>query len=527
MMGIRLACVLLAAAWVCNCAPHAGSWHDTARGETRQSSLLARAGELLDIAHDAQADLRRDSDDPAALLRYNAAVSELVLLLRHAPNDRAWNRPLHIQSPNRSYHLTFASASESGIWDSGRFTRLIPAANIRPRNPDARHVHHGIGAAMVGIDHRHPQPRFYKAHGLSAPVTAVVEFHKSEARLALLDPVRIRETDAGRISADPVAALDWYPYEPAWWNGVMGAIRGSNYQSGLFMLQPYDARRIPLVFVHGLVSTPQMWREVIHAIEADPALRGRYQYWVFRYPTGNPPSYSALRLREELQAIYRQHPDAPECVLVGHSMGGILSRMQAVTVTRDDWNVIGKENADRFFSIVKPGSTGDRATRFDANPKVERLVFICTPHRGSRMAIGTVGRWFKELIALPADLTGPLRGDAASAIAIVSGTVGKLPNSITGLSPNNAMLKVLDSIPLEIPHHSIIGDRGKGDGPESSDGVVDYWSSHLASADSELIVPGPHGSHNRPETLAELRRILRLHLASTRKSRPKQMTDSW
>jgi hypothetical protein len=76
------------------------------------------------------------------------------------------------------------------------------------------------------------------------------------------------------------------------------------------------------------------------------------------------------------------------------------------------------------------------------------------------------------------------------------------------------VFQVLDSRPLEAPHHSIIGDRGKGDTPNSSDGIVEYWSSHLDSAVSEKIVPGPHGSFDTPETLAELRRILHLHLKS-------------
>jgi hypothetical protein len=47
----------------------------------------------------------------------------------------------------------------------------------------------------------------------------------------------------------------------------------------------------------------------------------------------------------------------------------------------------------------------------------------------------------------------------------------------------------------------------------SSDGVVASWSSHLAEAKSELIVPGPHGSYALPETVTELKRILCLQLA--------------
>jgi hypothetical protein len=49
--------------------------------------------------------------------------------------------------------------------------------------------------------------------------------------------------------------------------------------------------------------------------------------------------------------------------------------------------------------------------------------------------------------------------------------------------------------------------------------VVPYWSSHLDGAKSELIVPGPHGSFNLPQTIAELQRILQLHLRASGASR--------
>jgi hypothetical protein len=68
---------------------------------------------------------------------------------------------------------------------------------------------------------------------------------------------------------------------------------------------------------------------------------------------------------------------------------------------------------------------------------------------------------------------------------------------------------------MTAPYHSIIGDRGKGDSPNSTDGPVPYWSSHLAGAQSELIVPGPHGSFELPQTIAELKRILLLHMKAS------------
>ena len=95
---------------------------------------------------------------------------------------------------------------------------------------------------------------------------------------------------------------------------------------------------------------------------------------------------------------------------------------------------------------------------------------------------------------------------------IITGDPGRLPTSVDGLSPRSPTLKALDQQPITVPHHSIIGDRGKGDTPKSSDGVVEYWSSHLKAAKSEKIVPGPHGACELPETLDELRRLLRLHL---------------
>jgi hypothetical protein len=132
-------------------------------------------------------------------------------------------------------------------------------------------------------------------------------------------------------------------------------------------------------------------------------------------------------------------------------------------------------SASAFFAKVKPGDLVERATCFAANPKVGRAVFICTPHRGSEMAVGTLGELAIRLIALPVDLTSTLTGEVGDSIALVTGDAKRMPNSVTGLSPKNPTFKVLDGKRIEVPHHSIIGDRGRGDTPQSSDGVVDYW----------------------------------------------------
>jgi hypothetical protein len=89
--------------------------------------------------------------------------------------------------------------------------------------------------------------------------------------------------------------------------------------------------------------------------------------------------------------------------------------------------------------------------------------------------------------------------------------LNRLSNSIDTLAPNGRFVMEINKFPIApgIPFHSIIGDRGKGDTPNSSDGVVAYWSSHLDGAQSELIVPANHSAPRNPQAIAEVRRILK------------------
>ncbi len=450
---------------------------------------------------------------------YNQATADLTVLLRDADHGRLWNRPQTFRSDGApSYRLSFAAKTRDGVWDADYFTSFRPADDVEQGMIARRNQQDGVGGALVGVHQTAPLEPFSPWVGVTAPVTATLDFKGQDATLTLVDPSekpKARVAGVERpLNADFSAPLAYYPQKSEWWNGLMGAIRVSQYSgtTGLYMLQPYDPSRIPVIFVHGLISTARMWRNVVNELEMDPQLRGRFQFGVFNYPTGNPPAYSALRLREELAKFQQLHPDSRGYVLIGHSMGGLLARMQATTLTRSSWDVIGKEKAGQFFANVQTRSLVERATIFDANPHVDRLVFICTPHRGSEMALGGIGAIGQRLISLPVDLTAMVTGSLGSSIAVITGDPRRMPNSVIGLSPSNPLLKALDSRPIQAPFHSIIGDRGKGDTPNSSDGVVAYWSSHLTGAKSERIVPGPHGSCELPETLDELRRILRLHL---------------
>ena len=136
------------------------------------------------------------------------------------------------------------------------------------------------------------------------------------------------------------------------------------------------------------------------------------------------------------------------------------------------------------------------------------------------MASGGIGRLAISLISLPLNVATALKDSVTEAeLTRITGSK-RLPNSVFGLQPNNPTFKALNSAPITVPYHSIIGDRGKGDSPKSTDGVVPYWSSHLDKAQSELIVPGPHGSTGLPQTIAELDRILRLHVGLNSAAKP-------
>ena len=86
-------------------------------------------------------------------------------------------------------------------------------------------------------------------------------------------------------------------------------------------------------------------------------------------------------------------------------------------------------------------------------------------------------------------------------------------NSVDSLSPKSRFLKAVNTIPMTpgVPYHTIIGDRGRGDSPNSSDGVVPYWSSHMDGAQTEHIVPSGHGAHQDPQAIADVLQIPKAH----------------
>jgi pimeloyl-ACP methyl ester carboxylesterase len=529
-VGIRLLAAATCVAFFAGCAtapqiarsPEYGPAAKIMR-EARSSKVPVeqRAADYLQAAAMTASLLGSGAEPTPALETYNAACGELTVLLRTGEGGRLWNRSLSLTANDKTYHLRFEPTSNA-VWAPNYFTTFESPDQIKEKLIKKANIQQGVGGALVGVRIVNPPEKFAPPRGIVAPVTATLDFHGTDATLALRRPAK-QPTASVEGKVRPLAAnfsapISYYrPPSNLALVGLIGGFEARHYpaQIGLYFLQPYDADRIPLVFVHGLFSTPFTWVETINGLQADPEIRKHYQFWVFAYPTGYPILYSALRLRQELARADQVYPNHKPYVVVGHSMGGMLTHDQVITVTRDMWEKKLGQTAKSIFVQNSSDSLIVRSTTFRPNPRIKRVVFICTPHRGSDMASGGLGKFAISLINLPGQLATIMKDSLSGAELLqLTGSAKRLPNSVWGLKPSNPALPVLNEARITVPYHSIIGDRGKDHCPNCSDGVVAYWSSHLDGAQSEVIVPGPHGSCELPQTIAELDRILRLHLGT-------------
>jgi hypothetical protein len=68
----------------------------------------------------------------------------------------------------------------------------------------------------------------------------------------------------------------------------------------LFLTEPYQPGKIPVLLVHGLLSDAFTWVELVNELRATPGFVDRFQVWGFRYDTGRPFLASAASLRAQL-----------------------------------------------------------------------------------------------------------------------------------------------------------------------------------------------------------------------------------
>jgi pimeloyl-ACP methyl ester carboxylesterase len=272
------------------------------------------------------------------------------------------------------------------------------------------------------------------------------------------------------------------------------------------------------------MDSPATWAPMLNALRGDPDIRRNYQFWFYSYPSGYPYPYSAAILRRELDAAEERFPLRKPMVLIGHSMGGMISRLMITDSADTLWLKTFGKPPEQVLLSANSREMLTESLIFRHRPEVGRVIFIAAPHRGSDLARNWLGRIGSSLVKAPTTLTS-IGKEMLKLVTLDVGAMklGRIPNSVDTLSPNNRFVKNVSAIPITpgIPYHTICGDRGRGDAPKSSDGIVPYWSSHLDGAQSELIVPSNHSAHQNPQAIEEVRRILKLHIARGGSSKPR------
>jgi len=291
------------------------------------------------------------------------------------------------------------------------------------------------------------------------------------------------------------------------------------------MLEPYQKGKIPVVFVHGLDSNPMTWMKMINDLRADPELQSRYQFWFFQYPTGMPIMYSAYSLRSCLNSMREYFQDTyhdpalDDMVLIGHSMGGVLSRLM-VQSSGDTLQkiVIGDKTFDQLSLKESTKNLLKDIIVFEPVPGVKHAIFIAAPHRGSAMATGFFGKLFASMIKLPLTMTQSINEMASQQVFFKAVGKGKLnmPTGVGALSPDSPGLVSTVNLPIskEVKYHTIIGNVNENTGKPGTDGVVANTSSHLDGAESEFVVNSGHSCLSHPLVILEVKRILQEHLES-------------
>jgi pimeloyl-ACP methyl ester carboxylesterase len=441
----------------------------------------------------------------------------------------------------------------------GHFEHFMRVADFEVKGLINRYRKAGIGTPLAPSFYapKDSKLRRHVSPYLRVPSTALLRFDNPRAQIQT-DSIRGRldfysfSSDAsvsidGRevpLESEPSAAFAAFIADSKFWDGELANFLGRTLKvsksSKLTALEPQRGR-IPLVFVHGTNSSPARWADMANDLLNDRSIHSRYAFWFFEYTSSNPIAYSALGLRQELteaMALLQANGNGDAClnsmVVMGHSQGGLLTKMTAIDSGDKFWKAI----SSRPFDEVKmPDDTRQvlkEGLFVEPLPFVKRVIFVATPHQGSFLAgPQIVRRLIERLVTLPvdvlrlgADLTGALVGYESQTSTF---SMQRVPTSIDNMSPSHPFIKAIAEIPVApgIAANSIIPVKpGYEPYQEGNDGVVKYKSAHIEPVESELVVRSTHSTQSNPHTIEEVRRILLKHAAEMNCGPPAELTAS-
>lgn len=302
----------------------------------------------------------------------------------------------------------------------------------------------------------------------------------------------------------------------------------SDNKLGIYSVTPLQKNKQPLLMIHGLNSSPLIWYELTMAVLQDEELKQRYQIWQAFYPSGPPPFYNSMRLRKKLDELHQMLKAAggsqqlDQLVVVGHSMGGIISKTLIQNTNYVLWDLSFTERPEQLGYAQQEMEKVKDIFIFNARPYIDKVVFMDTPHGGSESSesmLAKIASWFinlpKNFTLLMSNFILKLGPDKITLPMREYLNGGGGPHSVQVLSPRHPLLQGLNTLQYQRPVYSIVGSDGalscqdEKSCSQISDGVVPFFSAHQNKAVQEIIVPSRHNSYQSPRALDFLLQVLR------------------
>ena len=461
---------------------------------------------------------------PRTLSLYHSSVAKVLVT---GQRFGRWHPQVGL-SVSSLADTTVLPASYHGFsWDPFQFQHLEPVGDYSSPALTTTYRCGGLGVPLV-VSRNVANPQPFTPQQQSFAATAIIRSSGEPKcyQLEFYDPLRESHVHVGcgtvALSRDLSAPIAYESLDEdrQWLRSFLqpGATGASD---GLFMVEPYQPGKIPVVFIHGLLSDPTTWADLVNELQSHPELSASYQWWGFQYATGEPFLSSAAVLRKQLRQVRAtydpqcQDPAFSQIVLIGHSMGGIVAKLQVTNSGNQLWQSASRQPLATLVTDQKTHRDLQEAFYFQPSPNVRRVIFIGTPHTGSAWARRPVGRLGAVLVEPAAETESRhaqlIRDNPHS---FREEFRERIPTSIDLLEPESALLAATNRLHYSqyVTLHSIIGTGKNMRDGKPGDGVVPVASARLPGVASETFLDATHEAlHRNPGTVKEVARILNLH----------------
>ncbi|HEV2842807.1 MAG TPA: alpha/beta fold hydrolase, partial [Chthoniobacterales bacterium] len=360
-------------------------------------------------ARDALHDLERSPADKEARRSYNFAVAGIFGVVRAAKLD-PWIQPVPFGTDSK---LILTGRNKDPRPDHNpALYELIPTDELDFHGTYVKDdvKKDGIGAPLVAVRQRTAEEAAaaFGPRGIYYSVTGVVEFEGSRCVLSIHDPLASETAQVeGRtypLAANFTASLAMsLAEEKPQKLGLVRLLKPEEYAdtARVSRMEPYNPNKAVVLVIHGLMDTPATWVPMLNELRGDRDIRANYQFWFYSYPSGYPYPYSALILRQELDAIEKKYPLRKPMVVIGHSMGGCITRTLITDPGTKLWIEAFGTPPEQTELPEESKRLLKEALIFKPRREIGRVIFLSAPHRGSDLAKNWVGRIGSMLVRTP------------------------------------------------------------------------------------------------------------------------------